>query len=198
MPVPLRLDTFAPDGATDGPKLMAADDIADLKLIAYEDGYNSGWDDAQAQNAAQDRLQAETVARAIEGLHFTIEEARGHMLRSIEPVLRALAEAVLPVAARHALAPMVLAELMALAERAGATPVTLHIPTGTAARFEAALAGQVLPPLSMIEDPGLAPDAARLTHGATQTDIDLSALCARTAQAIDRFYQLDLEERRHG
>jgi flagellar biosynthesis/type III secretory pathway protein FliH len=190
MPVPLRLAHFNAETEAEAPRALTPEEIADLRLSSYEQGYNSGWDDAQAQHDAQIRLEREVVARAIEQIRFTYEDARGTVERALEPVLRAMVTQVLPRAARHGLVPLVIEALQPMIEQARQSGLTLLVPPGQRGGFEAALAGLVLPALTLAEDDSLAEGTARIQSGATRLDIDPVGVAAAIAAAIDRHFQL--------
>ena len=198
MPAPLRLEVFELPDAPDAPSLLLPEDLEELRLNAYERGYLAGWDDASAQAAREADTHRATVARQIEHLGFTYHEARAHVLSGLEPLLRAVLDTLLPVAARKALVPMVVEHLLPLAGTSASSPLRLVVAPGLRPAFESAFEGLVLPPLIIVEEPQADPLTARLEGADRETHVDLGAVIRRLGLAFDRFYQLQTEESRHG
>ena len=197
MPMPIRLEVFetlADDGA---PQLLSPEQIEEIRLNAYERGYNAGWDDAGRQVEEEDRARRAEVERQLQQLAFTYHEVRGHLLRALEPVFEALLGTVVPVAARAAVVPMVVEQLLALAGNATEAPVTLRVSPGTRMEFEAALDGLVLPPLTIVESEEVAYLQASIGFDAQETQIDLAAVAEQLRAAIARFYLIQTQEVNH-
>ena len=192
MPAPLRLEVFEQPDESDAPSLLMPEDLEDLRLNAYERGYLAGWEDAMREAETADRARQAALAQCIEGLNFTYHEARGHVLRALEPLLLAVMRQLLPTLAKATLMPRLVEELMPLADRAGAAPVVLQVPPGMAAAFEAGFEGHPLPPLQIVESADLPPGRAEFTADTRHVAVDLAAIAARCAAAVEEFYRFNL------
>ncbi|WP_209424321.1 hypothetical protein [Pararhodobacter sp. SW119] len=197
MPMPLRLEVFETLAESGVPQLLLPEQIEELRLSAYENGYNAGWDDAGHQVADEDRARRVEVERQLQQLAFTYHEVRAHLLRAIEPVFEAMLATVIPAAARASVLPMAIEQLISLAGAIAETPVTLRVSPGTRAEFEAALGGLVLPPLAIVECEKVAPLQAEIAFEPNETRIDLEAVSAELRAAITRFYMIQNEEVKH-
>ena len=184
MPAPLRLEVFESVVVTDEPALLMPDQIEELRLAAYERGYVAGWDDAQAQAEAESGTRAALVAARIEALTFGYHEAHGHVMAGLAPLFEAVLAHLLPAAARASILPLVVEELTALAQSQADRPLTLRVPPGWRADYQAALAGLVLPPLTLIETDELAQSQAEIVSDGGEARIDLAAALARIAAAF--------------
>ena len=83
----LRLEVFTMPDAPLARTTVVMDvgALEDLRILAYEQGYTAGWDDAAAaQTDDQSRIKAD-FARNLQSLGFTFQEARMHVLRAIHP-----------------------------------------------------------------------------------------------------------------
>lgn len=197
MPSPIRLETFL---RTEEPAALAEQTsvaLEEIKLDAYERGYVAGWEDSERQAGREALERRAAVERQLESLNFTYHDARGHVLRAMEPVFGAMLETLIPEAARAALIPAVIAQLLPMAQTLSEAPVTLRIANGCRADFEDALAGLVLPPLEICESAELGPGQAEMAFDHKETRIDLAEAAAGLHSAINRFYQLQTEESRH-
>lgn len=196
MPQSLRLEIFETPEAPEGPVLLLPEQIEDMRLAAYERGYLAGWEDAGARHASESDSRRAAIERTAERLTFTYHEARGHVLQALRPLLSAMLATVLPAATRGALVPMVVEALMPLASTTLEAPVLLRVPDGAKAQFVEAFEGLVLPPLTLVETADLAEGEAEFVFGDETTRVDLGRAIAAIAEAIDRFHQIQTEEKR--
>lgn len=194
MSSPLKLEVFEILQDPEGPVVLMPDDVEDIRLNAYERGYVAGWDDCANQNSDDQADRRAAVERQIEQLGFTYHEARGHMLKSIEPLLEAILETLLPAAIRCATIPQVLEQLMPLAHASTDTPLQLNVAMGQKSAFLSAFEGQILPPLEIVENADLAEGTASFSIGGMQTRIDLSGVSQALEASVRKFYQLSEEE----
>ena len=196
----LKLEIFDCDPITSSSHTVVLDRVAleDEKLSAYEMGYRAGWDDASsAVNEDQTRACAE-LARNMQTLSFTYHEARGHVLKAVEPLLLQIVGQLLPEIARETLAPFVLETLMPLAETLGDAPVTLVINPVARAAVEALLNHATGLPMTIEEEPTLGEGQVYIRMGTAETQVDLDQATADIAAAVRGFFDLTGKDRPHG
>ena len=195
----VRLEVFslADEGAEDV-LVVNASDIEDARLHSYEAGYKAGWEDASAAHAAgQAELRAD-VARNLQAMSFTYHEARGQILRAIEPLLTDIAARLLPEVSRAVLPAQISAVLLPLAEQATEVPVTLVIHPDARADVEAFASLPSGLPIAIHETDALGPGQATLRLGEVETRIDMDGAVAATAALIRDFFELPRKERKYG
>ncbi len=184
---------FDPDEAG-----VSASVLEEARLAAYESGYSAGWEDAvTSQGTDQVRVQAD-VARNLQALSFTYHEARGHILRCLEPLLRDMVDKILPDMARSALGPMVLDALRPAAVRMAATPVTITVHPDSRAVVESMLAADGTVPFRIVEEPSLSEGQVFLRFDDTEQRIDLDGVIAAIAAAVASFFHIEQQEKVHG
>lgn len=172
--------------------------VEDAKLASYEQGYSAGWEDAAAaQSEDQSRLKGD-IARNLQGLGFTFQEACGHLLRAVQPLLEAIVGQVLPQVARAALGPVVLETLLPLVEARGDTPVALVVAPASRAAVEPFLLQNSGLPLTIVEEPSLGEGQVYLRLGDAEARVDLDAAVLAITEAVRGFYTLLKEERKYG
>jgi flagellar biosynthesis/type III secretory pathway protein FliH len=196
---PLRLEVF--ETAAEPSRTTVVTDLSameEARLAAYEQGYTAGWDDAvSAQSDDQTRLGAE-IARNLQELAFTYQEARAHVLRAIEPLLAEMATRVLPDTARAALAPMIVETLRPLAATLADTPLILTINPVARPAVEALVDRAGALPVTIETEAALGEGQARLRLGESETRIDLDRAVTDIAAAVRGFFELQQSEARHG
>ncbi len=157
---------------------------ADIHAAAYAEGFEEG---AAAARAAieEDRAgDAATLLQNLQEMAFGYHEAVDHVLAELSPFLVSLVSRLLPEFAATALHPQIAALLEEEAQRVTSAPLTLRV-------SEAQLAGvrQLLPdparcPVDLVADPDLTAGQAILGRGASETLVDLDALCGRLKDTV--------------
>lgn len=196
----LRLEVFELSEPRPGSGTISLEQNAneEAKLASYESGYAAGWEDATAaQSEDQARLRAD-IARNLQSLGFTFQDARTHVLRAMEPLLSEMIGRLLPEAARVALGPLVLETLLPLAEARAETPISLVLNPVSRPAVEAFLAQTSGLPLVLVEEPSLGDGQVYLRLGDAEARIDLDDAVATISAAVRGFYTLLEEERKHG
>ncbi len=188
----LRLEVFETEERYSAPNTVVLDTLSleEAKLSAYDSGYAAGWEDAAAaQTNDQTRIGAD-LARNLQSLGFTYQEARMHVLRALEPLLQEMVGRLLPELARETLAPIVLDVLMPMAERMADAPVTLVLNPRARAAIEALLEQATGMPLTIVEESSLGEGQVYLRMGDAETQIDLDRATAEITAAVRGFFEL--------
>ena len=188
----LRLEVFETEERYSVPNTVVLDTLSleEAKLSAYDSGYAAGWEDAAAaQITDQTRIGAD-LARNLQSLGFTYQEARMHVLRALEPLLQEMVGRLLPELARETLAPIVLDVLMPMAERMADAPVTLVLNPRARAAIEALLEQATGMPLTIVEESSLGEGQVYLRMGDAETQIDLDRATAEITAAVRGFFEL--------
>lgn len=196
----LRLEVFETAAETDRPDVLVTDTghLEEAKLASFEAGYSAGWEDAAAAlSEEQNRIRAD-LARNLQGLAFTYHEARDHVLRALEPLLKEMVARLLPTLARETLGQLVVETLRPMAaERAGA-PLTLVINPVSRRAVELVLAENAGLPLQIEEEPSLGEGQAYLRFATSETRIDLDRAIAEIIAAVRDFFALSRKEAPNG
>lgn len=189
--MPLRLELFETEQPV-SPTTVVTDigTIEQAKLTAYEQGYAAGWDDGvAAQSEDQTRLRAD-LGRSLQGLSFTFQEARSHVLRALEPLIESMLSRFLPVAARSALAPMVIETLRPLASELADAPVAIYINPAVRPAVASVLSEGDALPVTLVDEPMLGEGQAVLRLGQIEARVDLDAALSSVAEAVHHFFQM--------
>lgn len=186
-------DIDSPQEQASGMVTMQLGAVEEAKLAAYEQGYRAGWDDAAAAQAEdQNRIRAD-LARNLQQLSFTWQEARAHMLKAVEPLLEEMVGRVLPETAREMLAPMVLEQVMPLAGEMTDQPVALVLNPAVRVAVETLIEQATGLPMVIQEEPTLPEGQVYIRLGATEAQVDLSRVTADIAAALRGFFSLSRE-----
>jgi flagellar assembly protein FliH len=196
----LELEVFETHESAKHTPMVMLQTIAfeEAKLSSYETGYKAGWDDAaQAQADDQRRVNTE-LARNIQSMGFTFEQARAHVLQATAPLLQKIVEHLLPALARETLGPIILQTLLPMADAAGGAPIQLVIHPAARAGVEPLLLQTGGLPITIIDEQTLGEAQAFLRFDTAETQIDLDHAIAEISIAVRNFYELPERNPNHG
>ena len=194
----LRLEVFEselPVGAGQAETLVLdTGALEDAKLASFESGYSAGWEDAAAAQADDQTRVSADLARSLQSLSFTYHEARGHVLKAIEPLLRQVVGQLLPVLAKATLSDMVAEVLMPLAEGLAGAPITLMLNPAARSAIEDLVAKTSGLPLILIEEPTLGEGQVYLKLGDVEREVNLDRAVTEISAAVRGFFDLPGKE----
>lgn len=188
----LRLEVFDTMMSADGmpQPMVELTAVEEAKVASFEQGYSAGWDDAvAAQQGDQTRIRAD-LARNLQSLAFTFQDARSHVLQAIRPLILEMTSRLLPEVAREALAPTVLEALTPLAEEFADAPLTLVLNPAVRGQVEDLITQATGLPMLIDEEPSLPEGQVYIRFGAIETKVDLSQATADIAIAVRAFFNL--------
>ena len=188
----LRLEVFDSSQAADGSPLPLIETTAaeEAKVAAFEQGYSAGWDDAvAAQQGDQSRISAD-LARNLQSLSFTFQDARSHVLQAIRPLMLELINRLLPEVAHEALAPTVLEALTPIADEMSDAPMTLVLNPAVRPQVEDLVTKATGLPLVIEEEPSLSEGQVYIRFGTAEAKVDLDRVTADISAAVRAFFNL--------
>ena len=202
MPARLKLDVFDDSLVrfdAPAPESMPQEAVEDVRLASYEKGYSAGWEDAVAAQSGDELRIREDLARNLRDLSFTYQEARAHLLRSLDPLLRGMVDRVLPEIAHETLGASVVAELLSEAGRLASAPVEIAVSPVNRAAIESALGDEPALAVAIVEELSLADGQVHFRFGEEERDLDVDALLGAIRKLVDDFLSSsDERQARHG
>jgi flagellar assembly protein FliH len=165
----------------------------ELRLAAFEEGYQAGWDDAARALSESHQKLAADLAQNLGDLAFTFHEARAHVLKGVEPLLRQMVARILPEVARHALPSLVVEMLDDMVKTSASAPVILKVSPESRAEIEAVLPPSPGFPLEVRVEPTLAEGQVFIRTGEVEQAVDLTAALTEIEAAVDDFFNLNDE-----
>ncbi|PJF09745.1 flagellar biosynthesis protein [Pseudorhodobacter sp. MZDSW-24AT] len=197
---PLKLEVFETPAQHGGAQtvLMESAALEEARLQSFESGYAAGWEDATAAAHSEQARIGSELANNLQHMAFTFQEARMHILRSVQPVLTQLCTQLLPPLARDVLAPVVLDTLMPLLDDLSEQPV--HVVVNPTARpaVEGLLSQTAGLALDIVEEPSLGEGQVYLRLGDVEQRVDLDHAVACLTTAIHDFFEYAEKDGRHG
>jgi flagellar biosynthesis/type III secretory pathway protein FliH len=191
MPAP-RLEVFDTVMGSDGTAqhMVETRALDEAKVASFEQGYSAGWEDAAAAHADdQSRIRAD-LARNLQSLAFTFQDARTHVLQAIRPLILEMTARLLPEIAREALAPAVLEAVMPLADELSGASLTLVLNPAVRERVETLVAQATGLPIEIKEEPSLGEGQVYIRLGPAEAKVDLTQVTDDIAAAVRGFFNL--------
>ncbi len=172
--------------------------LEEQRLEAFERGYQAGWDDASKAHANEQSHIGSELARNLQDLSFTLHEAQATILRNLDPLLRGLAETVLPSAARHAFQDRLVEEMSNLAREVGGSTLVLSVSPDQAEKVAQLVAQEPNLNVSVQPDETLGSGQAFLRAGQRERMIDLDTALNEITQMISAYFDTVTEDQKHG
>lgn len=196
--MPLKLEVFETSAPVSDVVVMQSAEIEDARLTAYENGYSAGWEDAMAANAEEGKKISAELANNLQHLAFTYQEARAHLLRSVQPVLIELTTRLLPELAREAIAPVVLDAVMPLLEDATDQPMDLILNPVARPTIERLLTQAAGLPLQFKEEPTLGEGQVYIRMRQEEFRVDLDTATRDIIRAVHDFFDFPEKDDSNG
>ncbi|MDO9638927.1 MAG: flagellar biosynthesis protein [Pseudotabrizicola sp.] len=197
---PLKLEVFESPSQRDSSQTVVMDNAAieDTRLRAYETGYAAGWEDATAASQDDQTRISSELANNLQQMAFTFQEARAHILQSVQPLLTQLCTQLLPPLAQTALAPVVLETVMPLLDDLADAKV--HVVLNPAARpaVEQLLSRATGLPLEIVEETTLGEGQVYLRLGQVEHRVDLDHAVAEITRAVHDFFEYSQKDDTNG
>ncbi|MGB5558817.1 MAG: flagellar biosynthesis protein [Paracoccaceae bacterium] len=181
------------------PLVGAEPDTAEAARAAeYEQGYQAGWDDA-TQSGLQEQARIKTeLAHNLQDVGFTFHEARGHVMRSLEPLLNEIIGKVFPAAIRDSLAQSVIEAARPMAQAAVDAPIEVVVAPGNRAALEPVLTSIAHMNFVVKEEPTLGEGQVYLQSGKSELSLDFSETILNVQAALSALLDNNKEALKHG
>lgn len=157
------------------------------RAAARAEGHAAGLAEAAAAAASRAADAQAALAEALADIGMTHEAMRAHLLRALDPLLRAVAGVLVPGLAARGLADHLVAEIAGAAARLTGAPLTVRVAPAEVGALRAALAAAVPRPPEVVAEPGRLPGTARISGLAAAREIDPARAAARIAALIEGF-----------
>ncbi|MEM7519478.1 MAG: ABC transporter ATP-binding protein [Pseudomonadota bacterium] len=181
----------APDRS---PQKPSEDQVADVRLASFEEGYQAGWDDAtKSTQDDQGRLSDQLVQR-FEDLSFTYQEAHAKLTAAMKPLLAKFVTKLLPEAMHHAVQAQLVDQISALVDAEAEQAIEVAVAPENKPVIENLLADRLKTPFAVSAEPALSDGQIYIRVDQTEREINLDAVLAGISEAVDAFiYELEKE-----
>ncbi|WP_299372737.1 hypothetical protein [uncultured Tateyamaria sp.] len=178
--------------------VKSAEELEDLKLEAFENGYQAGWDDAVKAQASTLTHVSSGLATSLQEASFDYHEMRSSLNGSVQTILNRVVSVLLPQMARASLGAHICEQITAASRSALDRPIEVVVAPEAEAAVTGLLGEQLKDPFELSLDPLLAPSQVLLRLGDKETEINLDKMIAEIAAAIEAYFHTQNLEVRDG
>lgn len=165
---------------------------------SFEKGYQAGWEDAATAAAQEQESFSAEFSHNLQDIGFTFHEARSHVVGSMESLLNALVETLLPEVLEKSIGARILEEIIPLAEEAANRPIQIVVSPENRKLVEPLLATKSSCPLELVEEPSLGSGQVFLRSGNLGKKIDLADATCKVKEAFDALLEDNRKVFAHG
>lgn len=172
-------------------------EIESLRSKAFEEGYASGWEDAQtADSESRKRIEAE-FERNIQNLIFTYTEAvdcvRGELKNFVSAIVEGLFPELVPELTRE----HVRNELLKIADDMLEAPIEIVTASDSKPLLDDLLERDFSIPINLIEDATLAPRQVYIRIAEREIEVNVAPLVEALRTQLNAVADTDQERTRH-
>lgn len=157
-------------------------------LESFERGYKAGWDDAVKASEQDGNKVGAELARNLQDLSFTYQEAHSAMLQELRPLFRNLVTSVLPEFAKKSLGPMVVEQMTEIAAGMGEATARIRLNPLDQQKLAPMLEGDFGFPVETEADEEMLEGQIMMRFGDREREIDIPELLRDITASIDGFY----------
>lgn len=191
------LEDFSMVGADLSKGLVGSGVDASAIRAAFDDGYKCGWQDGVDSINDRDKELREDLSSALQEVNFTYFEARQHVMKSVQPVLQAMVELVLPSLLAQSLGAQVVELLGAMANKSEPA-ITIACAADTEEMLKELIEASITFPVSLEVEPTLTTSQVVLHLNDGQTRIDFDATLEALRECVASFFDTsEIEEENH-
>ena len=173
---------------------MTADEIEDLKLQAFDSGFQAGWDDAvKAQSETQAHISVE-LANSLQTASFEYHEVRATLNASAQRIIEAIVQIILPVVAQASLGTQIRDAVVSALRTATDCQIEIVVSPMNEVAVSQILSAELQDPFELVSDPNMPLNQATLRLGAQEAEINLDKMVADIASAVNTFFETQKSE----
>lgn len=181
------LEDFTPEAHLDEPSEIAAAEAEETKLVAFEQGYSAGWEDAIAAQSENTRVATQEFAKTISDISFTYHEAVAHVQKELIPVLDAILTQIVPQTLDASFIGLVIEKLNDIALERAEVPVLVTCSPYRRVLLEQTLSGIAGVKVRLMTDPAFAQDAVSLGFDESESHMDLSDIAEHLVREVEAY-----------
>lgn len=166
-----------------------SDALEEVKLDAFETGYQAGWDDAVKAHAAETDKVTSELSQRLEDMSFTYHEVQTKMALALKPLMVGCVTKLLPEIATKSLHAHVLQELGTLIDSTSGKAIEIAVSPDHKAALHDILQDRLSLPFQIAADPALTSGQVYVRVGEAEREIDLDAVLQGIAEAVEAFFE---------
>lgn len=172
--------------------------LEDIKLTAFESGYQAGWEDAAAAHAAETDKVTSEISQRLEDMSFTHQEVYAKLALALKPLMVTFVTKLLPNIAEQSLHAHILQEVSTLIDANVDGAIEIAVSPDQMTSLDSILKKQLSLPFRICAEPSLSPGQVYLRVGHAEQEIDLDAVLDGINEAVNAFFEQVIPEKTNG
>lgn len=165
------------------------------RLEAFENGYASGWEDAQKALEESTQVISQEFGKSLKDLSFSYHEAVAQVQKSIAPLLRTIFEKTLPDQVNTGFGTFLIEHIQkTLADQSDKQPITVTVGVDRVGMLQDLVEQETSLNIVVKSDPSFDNLTAEIGFEDFAQDIDLGAVLHEMQQNIEAFIQHNEQE----
>ena len=179
-------DATAPTAQVEKP--LTPEALEDLKLQAFESGYQAGWDDSVKAQTETKTYVSSALATNLQSASFTYSEMRSTLNASVQIIMSKIVETVLPKLAQMSLGIHICDCVDQMSQTALDRTIEITVAPPAKDAVQAVLTAELQYPFELVTDALVAPENAILRLGDKEIEIDLDRATTDISTAIQSYF----------
>ena len=180
--------------ASVGSKSMNSEEIEDLKLQAFEGGFQAGWEEAIKAQSQTVSYVSTGLATNLQNASFEYDELRRTLNDSVQSIMSEIVQAILPLAAQESLGAHICDLVGSLSLDVQDRTIEIAVAPGRDEAVRGVLASSLADPFEVVVDPMMSSNQAVLRLGTKETEINLDKTVAEIESAVTNFFEIQKTE----
>lgn len=186
------------------PKMMPsimepqADPLEEVKLEAFEQGFNAGWEDAEKTHGAERSQMNAAVVQRMQDMTFTYHEALSNLTQRMQPLMTDVVTKLVPGVATSSMRAHLMSEIDRLTRNAAEGAIEIAAAPQVVDALREALDDALDAPFNIVADETLGDGQLFLRIAKAEREINIDAIRSGLTQALDAFFEPSRQELPHG
>lgn len=176
----------------------STDAIEDIRLAAFESGYQAGWEDAATAHAAETDKVTSEISQRLEDMSFTHREVYAKLVLALKPLMVTFVTKLLPDIAEQSLHAHILQEVRKLIDANVDGAIEIAVSPEQMAPLDSILENQLTLPFRICAEPSLKKGQVYLRVGHGEREIDLDTVLVGINEAVNAFFAQTIPEDKNG
>lgn len=168
---------------------LSKDDAESVKLKAFEDGYEAGWEDSVSEQKKSRKEISSSMAKNLQEASLSYEEARDTLTQALRPLFEAILDKFLPAIGKSTMLPLIAEQLSHMAQNQTDQPVQIVVSSKDFESLESVLEGMISVPFTLVKQSGQVEGQISIRVGAIEREINFENMINEVRSSIISLFE---------
>ncbi|MEO9457582.1 MAG: hypothetical protein ABJG56_01240 [Lentilitoribacter sp.] len=165
-----------------------ARDFDNEKLLAFDAGYQAGWDDATAARQVSDTNLCDALVENLQEISFSFHEAKSGLINEVRPLFDEVLDTLLPEVIRMSIGPHIMEQISSLAREASDQLILVEVSSDDFSSLRAFFEAQNLSSFELKEQVEFTAGQVLLRIGGKEIEIDFEQTLREIKASINNLF----------